>query len=410
MNTSAQHTEKPDSVAMETSETPDSRQSTWKRIISSMISLTVAVAVLLCGVLIIQNRAVATSPLDDKARVTVQTITIERTSSFDVERRFVGLMESNQNIDIAFESGGKLSEILVQEGDEVLSGSTLAILDQSSLKAQRQQILALRQASALGLKRADLALQRERELSVSGFRTEESLDNARLSVEDATARIIQVEAQLREIDILLSKATLKAPYNAIVGERLFDPGSFVAAGQPVLRLFEQRNPTARIGIPADLNSDWSAKKNSRITVNGEEFDARYVGRRPDVAPGTRVIETRFELLDNGNEWPAVGEMAQLLWVDTQFASGYWVPVSALSEGKRGLWSVLRLSVEEDSGTEGDASNDELATVIREHVEVLHTDGNRAYVQASMPDSVRIVFNGSHRVVPQQRVLLAQFAK
>jgi len=344
--------------------------------------------------------------MDAKSRVTVQTITIERTASFDVERRFVRLMESKQNIDVAFESGGRISEILVQEGDEVASGSTLAVLDQSSLKAQRQQILALRQASALSLKRADLALQRERELSVSGFRTEESLDNARLSVEDATARMIQVEAQLREIDIQLGKTTLTAPYNAIVGERLFDPGSFIAAGQPVLSLFEQRNPTARIGIPAALDPDWSAKPGSRIIVNGEEYEARYVGQRPDVAPGTRVIETRFELLDNGGEWPAVGEMAQLLWVDTQFASGYWVPVSALSEGKRGLWSVLRLSVE-DNGAEADASDNELATVIREHVEVLHTDGNRAYIQASMPDSVQIVFNGSHRVVPQQRVQLAQ---
>ncbi|MFK8082102.1 MAG: efflux RND transporter periplasmic adaptor subunit [Granulosicoccus sp.] len=409
MNTSAQHSVKSGSAIAEASETPRSQLSTWKRILRSFIGLAVAFAVLLCGVLIIQTRAAATSPLDAKSRVTVQTITIERTPSFDVERRFVGLMESNQNIDIAFESGGKLSEILVQEGDEISAGRTLAILDQSSLKAQKLQILALKQASVLGLKRADLDLQRERELSISGFRTEESLDNARLSVEDATARMIQVEAQLREIDILLGKTTLRAPYESIVGERLFDPGSFVAAGQPVLRLFEQRNPTARIGIPADLETDWNANRNSRITINGEEFDARFVGQRPDVAPGTRVIETRFELLDNGNEWPAMGEMAQLLWVDTQFAPGYWVPVSALSEGKRGLWSVLRLSLE-DAGTEGDAADDELATVIREHVEVLHTDGNRAYIQASMSDSVQIVFNGSHRVVPQQRVQLAQFTK
>jgi len=409
VNTSAQHSANPVSTGTEASGTPDSRLPAWKRILRSFIGLAFALALLICGVLVIHTRAVATTPLDAKSRVTIQTITIERTPSFDVERRFVGLMESNQNIDIAFESGGKLSEILVQEGDEVSAGSTLAILDQSSLKAQKLQVLALKQASALALKRADLDLQRERELSISGFRTEESLDNARLSVEDATARMIQVEAQLREIDIQLGKTTLRAPYKAIVGERLFDPGSFVAAGQPVLRLFEQRNPTARIGIPADLDPDWNARKNSRITINGEEFEARFAGQRPDVAPGTRVIETRFELLDNGSEWPAVGEMAQLLWVDTQMASGYWVPVSALSEGKRGLWSVLRLSLE-DGGTDDDTADDELATVIREHVEVLHTDGNRAYIQASMPDSVQIVFNGSHRVVPQQRVQLAQFSK
>ncbi|MFK7861075.1 MAG: efflux RND transporter periplasmic adaptor subunit [Granulosicoccus sp.] len=409
MNTSAQHADHHSSAVTDYSETRETPLPLGTRIMRFSISLIIAVTLLLVGVFIIQNRAAAKAPLQAKSRVTVQTITIERTPSFDVERRFVGLMESNQNIDIAFESGGKLSEILVQEGDNVESGSVLAILDQSSLKAQREQILALRQASILGLKRADLALQRERELSVSGFRTEESLDNALLSVEDATAAIIQVEAQLREVNILLGKTTLKAPFRAKVGERLFDAGSFVAGGQPVLKLFEQRNPTARIGIPADLDSDWSSEENARLIISGAEFVARYVGQRPDVAPGTRVIETRFELVDNGNEWPSVGEMAQLLWVDTQLASGYWVPVSALSEGKRGLWSVLRLSVE-DSSEGQDSSDDGLATVIREHVEVLHTDGDRAYIQASMPDSVQIVFNGSHRVVPQQRVQLAQFTK
>lgn len=404
MNTSTQHSSNTNTPAAGTTASRESLWSLLKRFSHFSLHMIIAVLVLGCGVLLIQNRAVATEPLH-AARVTVQTATIERSPSYQIERLFVGLVESFQNIDVAFEAGGTVSSISVQEGDMVQSGTVLATLDQRSLRAQQEQMMAARKASLIALERADLALQRERDLGDNGFQSKQTLDNARLSVEDASAALVRVDAQLREVNIMLGKTVLKAPYKAIVGERLVDPGSIAASGQPVLRLYELRNPTARIGIPADLQPHWESQETGRLTINGQDYLGRYIGQRPDVAAGTRVIETRFELLNEGKDWPAVGQMAQLHWPETQDVSGYWVPVSALTEGKRGLWSVLRLAV--DKSVADKDSDNELATVIREHVEVVHTDGDRAYVTASMPDKVQIVFNGSHRVVPEQRVQIAQ---
>jgi len=368
-----------------------------KRFALSSINVVLAFLILAAGVAVIKNRADARQPTHSETRVTVPSTTIERSNSYQIERQFVGLIEASQTTDLAFETGGTVQELLVQEGDTVRKGDALAILEQSSLKAQRDQLLASHQASALAVERADLALQRELDLSNKGYGSAEALDNARLSTKDASAALVRVEAQIREINVRLVKSVLKSPFDAVIGERLVDTGSVVANGQPVLRIYDESKLTARVGIPTDLQHVWNSGDTVRLVVDGREYIGRYAGNRPDVAAGTRVIETRFELQNDGGDLPAVGQLVQMYWEETEYISGYWVPVIALSEGKRGLWSVLRLDVEENTD-DGDRQN-ELATVVREHVEVIHTDGDRAYIEASMSDSVQIADGGSDRVVP-----------
>ena len=74
--------------------------------------------------------------------------------------------------------------------------------------------------------------------------------------------------------------------------------------------------------------------------------------------------------------------------------GSWLPLAALKEGRKGLWSVLIV-----------ASRDGQTTVQAETVEVLHMDGEQAFVRGTLPADAKVVSTGGHRVVSGQPVAL-----
>ncbi|MGB1142107.1 MAG: hypothetical protein ACPG1A_14495 [Halioglobus sp.] len=75
--------------------------------------------------------------------------------------------------------------------------------------------------------------------------------------------------------------------------------------------------------------------------------------------------------------------------------GGWLPVSALLEGRRGLWTVLRI---EQRGKE--------QVTVREAVEVIDVQGNQAYVRGTLPAGALVVADGVHRVTAGNPVYLA----
>ncbi|MFN3237356.1 MAG: hypothetical protein ACE37D_09865, partial [Pseudomonadales bacterium] len=79
------------------------------------------------------------------------------------------------------------------------------------------------------------------------------------------------------------------------------------------------------------------------------------------------------------------------------AEGYWVPISALAESQRGLWSVLVV----EPASEGEH------TVESRLVEILHRGDRAVYVRGTLQDGDLIVASGTGRIVPGQSVSIAQ---
>jgi hypothetical protein len=79
--------------------------------------------------------------------------------------------------------------------------------------------------------------------------------------------------------------------------------------------------------------------------------------------------------------------------------GFWVPVGALTEASRGLWSLY---VAEPLASASGPATHELS---RRVVQVIHTDDDRAYVSGMLSEGDAVVTDGLQRVVPGQQVTL-----
>jgi RND family efflux transporter MFP subunit len=286
-----------------------------------------------------------------------------------------------------------VTEVLFEEGQVVTAGQIMARLDTSRLESQRQGLQARLQELEAQYGLASVTLSRQRELNKKGWQSHQRFDEARFKSAQLAAAVRRVKASIASIDIELAKSDLKAPFSGIVAARNVDEGSVVSAGTPVMDLSESGARRARVGVSLAVANSLELKRMYRLTSGERDFEGRLFSKRPDLQTGTRTVTALFEV--SGAENVPVGGLIELAVARSVKADGLWLPITALSEGTKGLWTVFSIV-----GREG------ASTVERKAVEVLHLENGRAYVRGNFSEDNRIVINGTNRVIPGQRVASA----
>lgn len=349
------------------------------------LTIALAVGLVVGGGGLIAARAQDDGPKQQDVVLPVQVAPLVIQDSYAVTARFTGQVEAARQAELGFESGGTLAEVLVDEGDRVAAGDVLARLDIRALQAERAAQVAARAAAAARRDLAELTAERQRRLAASDFASAQRADEARFRLAEAEAEIARFEATILTLDIALSKAEITAPFDGTVAARLRDEGARLGSGTPVLHLEETAAPQLRVGLPDALAQSLDADTPLPVTLPGGSGTATLDRLRPDLDPVTRTRAVVFTL-----DRPAPsGTLVTLELTRDAQGQGAWVPLSALSEGIQGLWTLYLL--------------DDDNLLRRESVEVLHATGTHAFVAGAFPNTARYVPAGAHRIAPGQRV-------
>ncbi|UEX79623.1 efflux RND transporter periplasmic adaptor subunit [Sediminicurvatus halobius] len=322
--------------------------------------------------------------------VPVAVTRVQQEPGYVVETRYAGRLEPARSTALAFERGGTVTTVRVDEGDAVDAGDVIARLDTDRLRAERDQLLARRAETTAQLEIARLDQQRIARLHAAGHASAEADDEARLEVRRLEAAVATLEAGLRAIDVDLRKSELRAPYDGTVAARHLDEGAVASAGTPVLDLLESTTRRARIGVPPDVAETLQPGEGHTLLSGASSLSATLLALRPDLSGGTRTVEAIFDVA--ADSAPPYGELVELVHARRIQASGFWVPLAALTEAERGLWALLTLHGEPGA-----------RRVVREAVEVLHVRDEQAYVRGTLRSGTAVVTAGPHRLVPGQPV-------
>lgn len=349
-----------------------------------LISLAVA-----AGLTAILTTAIALrAQIEDQPRpapMPVTTTVFEPRQGYTEALRLTGLVQARSRAQLAFEVPGLLLELSVREGAQVVAGEVLGQLDTRQLQAQRAVAAADLASVEADLELARLRSARSTSLRATGAISAQDSDEARLAADALASRREGLLARLASLDLDLEKSTLRAPYAGVVAARQVDPGTVLAAGTPVLQLVSTGSLEARIGVPAEHRSRLAAGLRYPLQLRTGTVEATLAAVRADLDPRTRTALAVFDLPATATALD--GEIATLVLSHTVPAAGGWLPISALLEGERGAWTVLRLDRRDDGAT----------IAAREAVEVLHIDGNRAYVRGSLQAGQRVIADGIHRI-------------
>jgi RND family efflux transporter MFP subunit len=286
----------------------------------------------------------------------------------------------------------------VDEGDDIQEGQTLAGLDTARLQASRLQQEALLKEAEATLTLTESTFQRIAKLAVTGAVSSQDLDDATQRRDAAQASVDHVKAAMQSIDVDLAKSRLLAPYSGRIARRHVDEGTIVGAGQMALELIESNSLEARIGVTVSFSSD--VNPGAEVVLRSADSEKAIATRVRQVSPQqdrrTRTVDVLLTILETGDLVP--GDLVQWPMANSVSADGAWLPRTALTSSTRGLWAVYIAVPIADSPQH---------QLERREVEVIHLDGDRAFVRGALREGHRIVTDGLQRLVPGQHVVLSR---
>jgi len=317
--------------------------------------------------------------------VTVERYALE--SSYSASTRFLGIVKAASDSNIGFEVAGVLATLEAKEGDFVTTGQLLGKLDIRQQSAALALAKAQEKEVAAQLELAKLNLQRVNSLLAQSLISQREADDARLTVEATQARLETTQASVRNAEIVIEKSELRAPFDAVVSKRITEPGSIVGPNVPIVRLVSVGEREAHVGISPKFANMAVIGESYTLFVEGKPISARLRSIGADVDPQTLTV---LAVLTLPKEQPVrVGQTVALEFEERVNETGGWLPITALLEGDKGLWTVLV--------TKEDAAG-ELITA-RESVEVVYSEGERVFVRGTVADNTNVVASGMQRLSP-----------
>ena len=335
------------------------------------------------------------------AELTVSYVTVTPQAEFSTNRVYAGTSRAARRAELGFKRGGEVATVMVDLGDSVAAGQLLAQLDTRALasdlrRAQSEEILAAanRRSASAQTELAANTERRVRALRANGNVSQQAFDEAHLQyrvsraqLEVAQASLGRAQAAVEAMEVALSEAEIRAPFGGVIQARHVDEGSQIGPGSPALSLVETSKREAHIGIPESAVTSLTVGDAYTIIWQNVSASAQLRSLLPEVNPNTRTVTAVFTVADQRIPLGAVVELSLRQRVP---GNGFWVPIDALTAMDRGLWGVFII----------DAEN----IVQQRLVEIVHNEGDRAFVRGLLSTSDRVVATGTQRIVAGQRVI------
>jgi membrane fusion protein, multidrug efflux system len=328
---------------------------------------------------------------DDNPPLPVPTLTVSYSTETAIQTRFSGLVTARRESALGFDMPGRIAEIGVDVGDRVAPGDILARLDTRALEANLAAARADARAARASADLAQTTYQRQQTLVDQGHVSRQRLDEAQSSAQAARAQADAADAAAEVLEVQIDLARLDAPYAGVITSRAFDEGAVAPAGQPVLTLVEEEGRELRIGLPAGEAARLETGTLYPVLADGTQYQARVIAVTGIIDRQSRSVTAVLRFEEGA---PASGAVARLVLETGLDERGFWAPVTALAEGRRGLWSVYVLS--------GDGPY----TLEPRPVEILHTEEDRVYLRGAVEEGALVLSAGLQRVTPGQGVVPA----
>ncbi|MFT6328523.1 MAG: RND family efflux transporter MFP subunit [Bermanella sp.] len=364
----------------------------------SLLVLCVSSFLVLIVLILFSGDKTATAFADEQsliiqnAKVNVQSLSIQ--PSYIKQRKVYGLIESAKQANLGFELSGVIDETPVMEGERVVKGQVLATLDKQRLFAQRKELDATLVRAIADATLASLSAKRTAELVKKRLEPEQRLDEVNANLNAANALVNEVKARHESLDVELRKSSLVAPFSGQVVQQLLDVGTVVTTGQAVFSLMAEMDLEARIGLPTRSPLALNLGQRYELNYAGETLSATLISIATQRNRATRAVDALFKIDAQAAQkrYLMSGDLVSLS-VDVEIEKqGAWIPMSALSNGVRGLWTLF--IIDKSSGTQ---------IIQPRSVSVEYMGQERAFVSGPIAQDELLVVSGLHRLTPNQVV-------
>ena len=230
----------------------------------------------------------------------------------------IGTMAAVQGVTVSADLPGTVERILFESGQAVRAGDVLAVLDTRQEQAQLAAIEAERELARVTFDRLQ-GLLNERVISRAEF-------------DRASAAYRQSDARVGEVQAVVQRKTIRAPFSGILGIRQVNLGQYLAGGAPLVTL-QSLNPIyVNFGVPQQTVGQVPVGRAVRVTAGdlaGTSWAGRVTAIDSVVDEATRNITVQATLANpDGKLRPGMFVQAEVTLGPTQEVLA--LPASAIS--------------------------------------------------------------------------------
>jgi RND family efflux transporter MFP subunit len=321
----------------------------------------------------------------------VRTMTVSPRSTSGVAE-FAGEVRPRIETRAGFQVGGRMTQRLVEVGQAVKQGQTLATVDPQDYRLAAEASEAARTSAQADRDQQRADYKRFQDLQAKGFISQADLDRRKASLDAAEARYAQTAANAQATGNQAGYAVLRAPHDAVVTAIDAEVGQVVSAGQSVVRLAQTGEKEVVIGIPEQQLAllRQASDIEVRLWAGGAPLKGKLRELSPVADPATRTFPARIALV-NPPASVALGMTATVAFAIPLPQPVITVPLQALlvEGGATHAWRY-------------DAAS---GTVRRTQVRVGNVAGNEVVIAEGLKAGDMVVTAGAHQLKEGQKVKL-----
>jgi membrane fusion protein (multidrug efflux system) len=225
-----------------------------------------------------------------------------------------GTLRPDEEVDLAFETSGKIIGINFTEGSRVRKGDLLAKINDKPLQAQLEKLQASRK------------LVEEKE-----FRQRSLLDKDAISKESYDQIVTELQTIQADINLIkarISETELRAPFDGIIGLRYLSEGSYANPSTKIARLVKISPIKIEFSIPERYADEVNIGFPVTFEIDGNIYNAVVYAVDPKIDLNTRTLVIRA-LYPNKKEELKPGRYTSVTLLLSQIDDAIAIPTEAL---------------------------------------------------------------------------------
>ncbi|MGE0089610.1 MAG: efflux RND transporter periplasmic adaptor subunit [Bacteroidales bacterium] len=227
-----------------------------------------------------------------------------------------GTIIPDEEVDLSFETAGKIAVIYFKEGSYVKKGELLAKLIDDDLQAQLDKLQIQEKLAQEKESRQKILLAKE---AVS----QESYDQVKTDLQS-------IESEIKLLRTRIVKTQIHAPFDGKIGLRFVSEGAFVNSNTLIAKLVKNKPLKIDFSIPEKYSGIVQQGTNLQFKIEEVEkwYSAKVYAIEPKIDPKTRTIAVRA-IYENANEEIKPGRFVSIELIIREKKDALNIPTEAV---------------------------------------------------------------------------------
>ena len=227
-----------------------------------------------------------------------------------------GSLLPDEEVDLTFETSGKITDIFFTEGAYVKKGQLLAKINDATLQAQLKKL------------EVQLKLFQDRLYRQNALLEKEAVSKE--AYQEAETSLATLEAEIELIKANIAHTELRAPFDGVIGLRAVSTGTYASPSTTVAKLSKVNVLKVEFSVPERYANQLQPGSKLEFVLEGDlnNHSAKVYALDSRVDDETRTIKVRA-YYDNSNGKVVPGRYVNITLTTSQYANTLAVPSEAI---------------------------------------------------------------------------------